>query len=694
MQKFLKSFFKNDLSAFVFVTLIALFAVVMISDSANAYERKVLFEDYTSTTCPPCAAAAPAIESGLEAAGDDIVSAVAMHVWWPGAGNDPWYLDNPEDNRTRTTNYYGVRGVPTYYIDGNVYGGARTANALEAALRNAARSEAPLEIQMQCSIEDNVLLVNASVTAEDDLDNIRFYISLNEDYYFYRGPAGQDDHYDAMVRMLPDANGTAFSIDDGETVEFEEELNLDGVGWHELEVENLIVVSWVQANDHQVHQSQNFFFAPGVMMDEWELVDDAMGDGDGRAEPGETVGIVVTLENDPTRMAVENLTLRVSCNDDQISFENDEIEIDVLESGEEFVNDDNPFNFTVDNEFVAHPVTFTLNLTSENGAIDMEREFETMIDWPAYLLMDAANNEDATAAMQEFFGTENMPYADHFSKADEGIIHPDAIGNYEIVIWHSYNQDDDVISDFEEDILTNYLDNGGKLVLSSPGYVRENANSSLMRSYFLAELDNPDTDENRFNGVDGDEFFDGGNYYAGGNRGTGAGYPLWMPSINALDGAEEVLEWRNSEICGVSNINDTYRTLLLTFPIESIEGFFGTDSREEFLLQLRDWSMGELGVPTDPNEGVPYKFSLNAAYPNPFNSSTMIPFTLDGTRDVSMGLFNISGRQIAELMNGSKEAGNHLISLDADALGLSSGVYYLKLSSGVNTAKQKILYIR
>ena len=65
MQNILMSIFKNNGNSFVKVTMIALFIIVVLSNSANAFTRKVLFEDFTSTTCPPCAAAAPAIEAGI-----------------------------------------------------------------------------------------------------------------------------------------------------------------------------------------------------------------------------------------------------------------------------------------------------------------------------------------------------------------------------------------------------------------------------------------------------------------------------------------------------------------------------------------------------------------------------------------------------------------------------------------------------
>ena len=681
------------------IVVVSLLIVVLFSNDATAFQRKVLFEDFTSTTCPPCANNAEAIEIGLEQAGDDVVASIAIHVWWPNVQLprelDPWWLENNAHNRARV-DYYGVRGVPTYKIDGTTYGGDPDPDALEEALREAAVVDSPLDMNLRCTIEDNVLRVTTEIRAEADLNNVRLYIALNEDQVLYEGDAGQVEHFDAMVRMLPDGEGREFSIGNGEFQSFENELDLEGVGWHELEVNNLIVMGWVQ-DAETVYQAQNFFFAPGVMMDGWKVVDQVEGDGDGRPESGETAGIVITVRNPPRRLVAENLTLTASSNDEQITFENDVIEIDFIQPGEEFVNADNPLNFTVAEEFVAHPVSFNLHLTSEDGMIDIEMDFEIMIDWPEFLIVDASYNRAAAEAMQQYFTGNNLPYADHFNKADQGNVDPDNMDNYDIVIWHSFNQAEDIVNDFEEEILMGYLDNGGCLIMTSSGFVIDNADSRLMRTYFLAALNNSDTEENMISGIEGDPHFEGGRFYAGGNDGSGAGDPMFQPSIAALDGGREVLEWtRADEASGVSNVNDTYMTLLLSFPIESIEGFSNTDSREEFLMRVYDWYNNPDdpdNVPPDP-DAKPQQFSLNAAYPNPFNSKTMIPFTLGASGELSLGLFDISGREIVQLLNASLQAGEHLISLDAKALGLASGVYYLKLSSGVNTAKQKILFLR
>ena len=76
-------------------------------------------------------------------------------------------------------------------------------------------------------------------------------------------------------------------------------------------------------------------------------------------------------------------------------------------------------------------------------------------------------------------------------------------------------------------------------------------------------------------------------------------------------------------------------------------------------------------------ELTPNTYSLASVYPNPFNPSTTVSFTLPELSVVSMVIFDITGREITELVNGSMEAGYHNLTWNAD--NQSSGIYFVKM---------------
>ena len=82
-----------------------------------------------------------------------------------------------------------------------------------------------------------------------------------------------------------------------------------------------------------------------------------------------------------------------------------------------------------------------------------------------------------------------------------------------------------------------------------------------------------------------------------------------------------------------------------------------------------------IGNPTGiSSETHPQEYSLSANYPNPFNPSTTISYTLPVTSNVKIRVYNLIGQLVAVLVNTVKPAGNHNVVFDASDL--SSGVYF------------------
>ncbi len=86
------------------------------------------------------------------------------------------------------------------------------------------------------------------------------------------------------------------------------------------------------------------------------------------------------------------------------------------------------------------------------------------------------------------------------------------------------------------------------------------------------------------------------------------------------------------------------------------------------------------------------KFSLSANYPNPFNPSTVLQFTLPRAAHASLRVYDMLGREIAVLANASMHAGTHRATFDA--AGLPGGMYIALLESGAQTAMRKMMLRR
>lgn len=90
--------------------------------------------------------------------------------------------------------------------------------------------------------------------------------------------------------------------------------------------------------------------------------------------------------------------------------------------------------------------------------------------------------------------------------------------------------------------------------------------------------------------------------------------------------------------------------------------------------------------------GVPGKFDLSQNYPNPFNPSTKINYQITDPGNVLLKVYDLSGKEAATLVSEKQEAGYYTVTFDAS--GLSSGIYFYKLTSNNFTATKRMMLIK
>jgi hypothetical protein len=93
----------------------------------------------------------------------------------------------------------------------------------------------------------------------------------------------------------------------------------------------------------------------------------------------------------------------------------------------------------------------------------------------------------------------------------------------------------------------------------------------------------------------------------------------------------------------------------------------------------------------------PLQTSLRGNYPNPFNPSTTIQFSLKETSPVYLEIYNITGQKVRSLVNGSLPAGTHNIEWngkDNNGRVVGSGVYFYKMGSGKYTNTKKMILMK
>ncbi len=83
----------------------------------------------------------------------------------------------------------------------------------------------------------------------------------------------------------------------------------------------------------------------------------------------------------------------------------------------------------------------------------------------------------------------------------------------------------------------------------------------------------------------------------------------------------------------------------------------------------------------DTTDPLPTKYYLKQNYPNPFNSNTIIEFDLPQSSNISLKIFDLTGNEVASLLNEFRDAGPHKKNFEAVKYNLASGVYFYRLTA-------------
>lgn len=116
--------------------------------------------------------------------------------------------------------------------------------------------------------------------------------------------------------------------------------------------------------------------------------------------------------------------------------------------------------------------------------------------------------------------------------------------------------------------------------------------------------------------------------------------------------------------------------------------------------QSRVTHHSEIRVTVSPEEEdlKPAMMELHSTYPNPFNSSLKLSFSLrEGVDELSLTIFNLQGHHIRTLASGSHASGNYKYywkGVDKRGQSESSGTYVVRLSSGSDVYTQQITLLR
>lgn len=167
-----------------------------------------------------------------------------------------------------------------------------------------------------------------------------------------------------------------------------------------------------------------------------------------------------------------------------------------------------------------------------------------------------------------------------------------------------------------------------------------------------------------------------------------------IPAVFLTDGAN----FRNPHYHRQS---DTIATLNFDFMSNVVKTTIATVAE---LAEIKNSGSGvsnyfDLNITSfDPDlSNQPRTFALKQNFPNPFNPSTRIEFSLETGADIDLSIYNMTGEQIRMLVSSRRSAGTHFVNWngrDASGQQVASGIYIYRISNGSQLLAKKMILLR
>jgi hypothetical protein len=585
--------------------------------------RTILLEEWTSSTCAPCASNNPTIDAFVAAKFDSLVP-IKYHMNWPAPGNDPMYLYNPTQATDRRS-YYGVNAVPHVIMDGVVNPSYpySTTTSLPGAFDPRKNIATPIAMSVTDTRISNGDSVKADITVQvlAPLNTGDYYLRVHAverhiKYATAPGSNGERDFYDVFRKAYPNSLGTLVPTAVG-TYNFTITYALDKVVW----VDSMIYTAAFVQND----QTKEVF-----------------NSAKGRNE---------VLE-------------RLIVNNQNNAFEKPAVSPDFVEGSNPqllMVNTDG-INSVFNYEFFESgfpPTGWTIK--NPNGDITFEQF--TGANGPSF-----GGNK---SIKMDFYSSSVVGRSDTLiSKVYSGISVTDSIKfNYAYAQYQTEN----------DRLIVKLSVDGG---LTFPHTIFDKAGANLATapattSVFIPTNSQWATFAYSLETVLPVELKSFSAQTSGNNVNLN-----WSTATEVNNLGFEIQKKVGEEFLAIGFINGKGTTT----EVQNYS-FIDKDLQNgSYSYRLKQVDLtGSFEYSSEVNVDVtgPQYFSLEQNYPNPFNPSTRIEFNLATESKVTLKIFNLLGEEVATLLNGNFVSGEHFI--DFKAQNLNSGVYIYRLdASSVN----------
>jgi hypothetical protein len=435
---------------------------------------------------------------------------------------------------------------------------------------------------------------------------------------------------------------------------------------------------------------------PHLSIANYSFDDDAnppsSGNGNGYLEPGETIELSFAVQNDGILYPppAEDVTVTVNSLHEDIEVVQGQANLGNISCGQTRWTT-SPLILHISDLAQEGYARLEFLISANSGAIAIRDTVEVMLDVPQILLADDDGGVTYETYYQNGLHAINRTYVRR--NVSSGVNLAD-LAAFPVVIWFCGDQRTNTITSQDRSRLTNYLNSGGHLIVTG-----QNVGEDICQTAFFQQaLGAIHTDDSLtyrvLDGVEGDPI--GDNLWLLLAGASGAQNQNSVAGTHAGPEAFESFRFRDDpqHRAGAVRHEDPsgYRTIYCSFGMEGLSGLAGSAAMSDFLQASLAWLETGTSVDGDYDAKIPLAWSLQPAYPNPFNPTAMLNFTVPTQSEGNLAVYNILGQRVAIIDQGPWSAGTHRVLWNA--VSMPSGVYFVCLQAPGIRKVQKLTLIK
>ncbi|MBK6767059.1 MAG: S8 family serine peptidase [bacterium] len=409
------------------------------------------------------------------------------------------------------------------------------------------------------------------------------------------------------------------------------------------------------------------------------------GDGDHHLESGETGNILVSLTNNPLWAPATNLQIECTSSDPLVTVNNPVQTLGGLAPSQ---------TLTISVELTASSVseafwlTLNFDLSSDEGFHRTISSAMRVGRGPVLVIDDDGSLDFQSYYYEALIDLGMNP--DLWDSALDGEASAFELSHYAGVFWVCGNEATNTLSATEQAALTEYLNNGGKLLISGQGLRNYIGGSNFFADYLHASSDADLAGDRVVRGVTTNPVFGSFSLLLQGGQCANNGM-AGPDRVTPVNGGTAAFEYTNVGGTGAVMYDGAYKVLYFAFALEAACGLAGTQHYSTVLSSTLDWWQIE-DAEHESRPELPSSSRLLGNYPNPFNPETVIQFEMNARAMVQLNVYDVQGRLVSELLSGVVEPGVHSVRFDGSAL--SSGVYFARMAANGTSHSSKMILLK